>query len=115
MDRIPNETGPISILLILFILFILSRTLNATSRNTVRFPRKLGSFFPSFSRYGMAVLHNLDFVFGQAVEVIDEPVGLGVGGGDLAGERGLLRRGRAAADVLCCHHLHAGRISELLE
>ena len=50
MDRIPNETGPVTILLILF---IPSKTLNATFRTTVRFPRKLGSFLPSLSRYGM--------------------------------------------------------------
>ncbi len=52
IDRILNETASVGIL---FILFILSWTLNATSRNAVRFPRKLGSFFPSFFRYGMAV------------------------------------------------------------
>jgi hypothetical protein len=51
MERILNVTGPVSIL---FILFILSGTLNATSWNPVRLPRQLGSFFPSFFRYGMA-------------------------------------------------------------
>jgi hypothetical protein len=55
MDRIPNETGPVSILLILF---ILSRTLNAASQNTVRFPCKLRSSLPSCFRYGMAVKPN---------------------------------------------------------
>jgi hypothetical protein len=48
MDRIPNETG------LIIILFILSKTLNATFRTTVRFPRKLGSFLPSSFRSGMA-------------------------------------------------------------
>ena len=52
MDRIPNETGPITILCILF---ILSKTLNATFWTTVHFPRKLSSFLPSFFWYGMAV------------------------------------------------------------
>ena len=36
--------------------------------------------------------HDCDFFFGQAVEVIDQPVNLLVGGGDLAFERGFLRR-----------------------
>jgi hypothetical protein len=62
MDRILNETGPVSILLIRF---ILSRTLNATSRTTVRFPRKLGSFFPSFFRYGTAVVCSGESSAGQ--------------------------------------------------
>lgn len=54
MDRISNETGPVPILRILF---ILSKTLNATFRTTVRFPRKLGPFLPSLFRYGMAVIN----------------------------------------------------------
>jgi hypothetical protein len=49
MDWIPDETGPIRIRLIRF---ILSRTLNATARKTVRLPRNLGSGFRSCSRWG---------------------------------------------------------------
>ena len=52
MDRIPKETGAIAIL---FILSILSKTLNVTFRPTVHFPWKLTAFLPSFSWYGMAV------------------------------------------------------------
>jgi hypothetical protein len=45
-----NETRPVSILL------ILSNTLIATFRESVCFPRKLGSFLLSCFRCGMAVL-----------------------------------------------------------
>ncbi len=70
MNRILHETGSVSIR---FIRFIPSWTLNATSRNLVRFPRKLGSFFPSFFPQGMAVVSGIrvEEVFAVAIDDAD--------------------------------------------
>ena len=47
------------------------------------------------ARSGGGALHDLDFGLGQSAQVMDETVKLGLGGGDLALERGLfLRRPR---------------------
>src|ERR1017187_3835979 len=39
-----------------------------------------------------SALHEFDFVIGQTVKLIDQPVNLLIGGSDLAFERGFLRR-----------------------
>ncbi len=52
MDRIPDETGPVTIL---SILLILSKTLNPAFQTALRFSRKVGPFLQSFFVYGMAV------------------------------------------------------------
>src|ERR1035441_9606855 len=58
----------------------------------------------SFSR----ALHEFDFVIGQTVKLIDQPVNLLIGSSDLAFERGLLRRrfGGGQALVQRQHLLH---------
>ena len=58
---------------------------------------RLGSF--------RSFLHDFDFFFGQAVEVIDETINLRVRGGDLAFERGLFVRRSCGQLLVQLQHL----------
>jgi hypothetical protein len=66
----------------------------------------------------LSAFDKIFFLFGQAVKVINEPVNLRVGGGDLAFERGFLRRrpGGGQGLPVRLHFIHGlGRGGESIE